>query len=85
MPRRTVFLLIALNGLALPASAAVTPAADLEFFEKKIRPILVEHCYSCHSAEAVKSNNWRGKLLLDTREGVRNGGMRGPAVISRLL
>ena len=44
---------------------------QLAFFEKKIRPVLVDHCYKCHSAEAEKV---KGELLLDTREGVRKGG-----------
>jgi Protein of unknown function (DUF1549)/Protein of unknown function (DUF1553)/Planctomycete cytochrome C len=48
------------------------------FFESKIRPVLVEHCYECHSA---KSDEVGGKLLLDTREGIRAGGESGPAVV----
>jgi len=51
---------------------------DTEFFEKKIRPILVENCYACHSAEAKKL---KGGLYLDTRQGVRNGGKDGPILI----
>jgi hypothetical protein len=48
------------------------------FFESKIRPVLVAHCYECHSAKAAKV---RGGLLLDTRDGLRNGGDTGPALI----
>lgn len=51
---------------------------DLEFFEKKIRPALVKHCYECHSKEAGKV---KGSLILDTREGSRLGGDSGPAVV----
>jgi mono/diheme cytochrome c family protein len=51
--------------------AAEIPAAQLEFFESRIRPLLVEHCYKCHSADAEKL---KGGLRLDTREGVRKGG-----------
>jgi hypothetical protein len=40
--------------------------------------LLVEHCYSCHSADAKKL---RGDLRLDTRAGVRKGGPSGPALI----
>jgi hypothetical protein len=59
--------------------AAETPStADVAFFESKIRPVLVKHCYECHSAESGKS---KGGLLLDTREGIRAGGDRGPAVV----
>jgi cytochrome c553 len=51
---------------------------QLAFFEKKIRPALVEHCYKCHAADAEKV---RGGLLLDTREGLRKGGDTGPVVV----
>ncbi|MEX0792125.1 MAG: PSD1 and planctomycete cytochrome C domain-containing protein [Pirellulaceae bacterium] len=52
--------------------------ADLDFFEKKIRPVLVTHCYECHSEEA---ETLHGGLLLDTREGIRGGGDSGAAVV----
>jgi hypothetical protein len=71
----------------LLAGAAVASAADkpsekispdqLAFFEKKIRPVLVSKCYSCHAADAEKV---KGGLLLDTREGIRMGGATGHAV-----
>ena len=51
----------------------------VEFFEKKIRPILTDNCLGCHSA---KSKRPAGGLLLDSREGVLRGGASGqPAVI----
>jgi hypothetical protein len=61
-------------------SGAQTPAREgVEFFEKKIRPVLVESCYQCHSAQAKKP---QGGLLLDSREAMRTGGASGqPAVI----
>ncbi len=49
-----------------------------DFFEREIRPVLVEHCYECHSA---KSKIVKGGLLVDTREGIRKGGDSGPAVV----
>lgn len=52
--------------------------ADLDFFESKIRPVLIEHCYSCHAADAKII---RGGLLLDSREGLLEGGDSGPAVV----
>jgi len=52
-------------------------AEQLRFFETKIRPVLVEHCYECHS---VASSDLGGKLLLDSREGMRLGGESGPLV-----
>src|SRR6476660_4872596 len=51
---------------------------QVEFFEKNIRPVLVEHCYECHS---VQSEKLKGKLLLDNREAARKGGESGPAIV----
>jgi hypothetical protein len=67
--------------LAVLAPAAVLRADDtgVEFFEKKIRPILVQYCYECHSADAKKLG---GGLLLDSREGLRNGGDSGTVIVS---
>lgn len=53
-------------------------ARGIEFFENKIRPVLVKSCYECHSATASKV---RAGLFLDTRDGVRKGGDTGPAVV----
>jgi cytochrome c553 len=60
------------------AGAAELSREHLEFFEKKIRPVLVERCYECHSATAKKS---KGGLTLDTRDGVLKGGDAGPAIV----
>ena len=67
----------------LTAVLCGTACADdgVEFFEKKIRPVLVERCYSCHSAEAAAKKTLKGNLLLDTREAIRKGGDSGPAVV----
>lgn len=64
--------------LLLLTSALASAAEDTAFFETKIRPVLVEHCYSCHSADAKKI---KGGLLLDTRDGIRRGGDTGHAVV----
>jgi mono/diheme cytochrome c family protein len=54
-------------------------AEGIAFFEQKIRPVLVEHCYSCHSAEAKKL---KGNLYLDSKAGWEQGGDSGePAII----
>ncbi|MCA9213120.1 MAG: PSD1 domain-containing protein [Planctomycetales bacterium] len=53
-------------------------ATEIEFFEKQIRPILIRHCYECHSAAA---SELKGGLRLDSRELIRNGGDSGPAVV----
>jgi cytochrome c553 len=56
----------------------VTPeeGAKIEFFEKKIRPILVANCHTCHSAET----NSKGGLRVDDRNGLIAGGGRGSAI-----
>lgn len=70
---------------AAPPKTTSTPSSrsgsgdPMAFFEKKIRPVLVEHCYACHCSEhpdKVKAN-----LVLDTRDGVRQGGDSGPAIV----
>ena len=53
-------------------------AAGLEFFENKIRPVLSENCYKCHSEKAEKV---KGGLLLDTREAMLKGGDTGASVV----
>ncbi len=63
------------------AAGAEPSAEDLKLFETKIRPVLVERCYKCHSADAVQKDNLQGELLLDTREGIRKGGASGPAIV----
>ena len=68
--------------IALCGSAAAGPdPAGVEFFEAKIRPILVEQCYSCHSAEAAKKGKLKGGLAVDTRAGLLAGGDSGAAVV----
>ncbi len=62
----------------LSSAQARADDADLAFFEARVRPILVKHCYPCHSHEANKS---RGGLLLDQRDGLLKGGQSGPAVV----
>ena len=64
-------------GLLFPLSAYAADDAGLELFEKKIRPVLVQHCYECHSVDAKKLG---GGLLLDSRQGLRTGGDSGPAI-----
>ncbi|MEN3940283.1 DUF1553 domain-containing protein [Prosthecobacter sp. SYSU 5D2] len=60
-------------------SLPVLAADDIAFFEQKVRPVLVEHCYSCHSAEAKKL---KGNLYLDSKAGWEKGGDSGePSII----
>ena len=60
------------------ASAAELTSAQQDFFENKIRPVLADNCYKCHSSQAEKV---KAGLLLDTREGVLKGGETGPAIV----
>ena len=53
----------------------------VEFFEQKIRPVLVQHCYACHSTEAREKKKLQANLLLDSQEGLLNGGDSGPALV----
>ena len=60
------------------ATSIAVAQEDVEFFEKRIRPALVQHCYECHSAAAKEI---MGGLRLDSRPGIRKGGETGPAVV----
>ena len=62
-------------------SGILASAAELDFFESKIRPVLVANCYECHSVDASNLGKLKGGLLLDTRDGIRTGGNTGPAVV----
>jgi hypothetical protein len=64
--------------IAIPTKADDQTAID--FFEKKIRPVLVKHCYSCHSSQAAQQDKLQANLHLDTRDGVQRGGDSGPAL-----
>ena len=66
--------------VARAADAAPLPAAELDFFEKKVRPVLVNSCYKCHSKQESKN---RGGLEVDTREALLKGGDSGPAIVPR--
>ena len=63
---------------ALGILLALQAGADPDVFEKKIRPVLAERCYSCHSASSGKH---KGGLVLDSREGLLKGGDSGPAAV----
>ncbi len=68
----------------LLGTAAASPAQEepdpqaVEFFEKKVRPILADRCFRCHSARAEKL---KGGLRLDSREAALKGGDTGPAIV----
>jgi len=74
----TVLLLLATSPYRQSAHAESLSADDLKFFETKIRPVLVKHCYECHAAD---SKELGGKLRLDSREAILKGGESGSALI----
>ena len=53
-------------------------AADIAFFESRIRPKLIKHCYECHSTASAEA---KGSLLLDSRDGLLKGGESGAVVV----
>ena len=71
-------LCVVFAALGLSVVQAAPADSDLEHFEKKIRPLLSENCFACHSAEApsVFAN-----LRLDSREGLLLGGDSGPVLV----
>jgi hypothetical protein len=79
MKKLTVLLVLLLTSTV--ASAAEPDRKGLDFFEARIRPMLVKHCYECHSAGAFGKKNLKGGLFLDSRDGSRKGGESGPAVV----
>ncbi|MFK8115661.1 MAG: c-type cytochrome domain-containing protein, partial [Rubripirellula sp.] len=74
LARLTAFALMVCSGL--PA-AEWTPQ-QVEFFEAKVRPILVDNCYECHSVEA---EDVEAGLVLDSKWGWETGGDSGAAII----
>jgi Protein of unknown function (DUF1553)/Protein of unknown function (DUF1549)/Planctomycete cytochrome C len=63
------------------AAFAAEPQSDpvgVDYFESRVRPVLVEHCYKCHSAQ---SKSLKGGLRLDGMAEMRKGGDTGPAVV----
>ena len=85
---RTLAVALAVAGMLGQVDAAEADARGIAFFEKNIRPVLVNNCYQCHSAEA---RNLKGELFLDSKQGMLNGGESGPVIVpgnpgeSRLL
>ena len=60
------------------SGAADDEAEGLKLFEKRILPVLKDSCFECHSA---KSDDLKGKLRVDTREGLRKGGDNGAGIV----
>ncbi|MBN9522031.1 PSD1 domain-containing protein [bacterium] len=77
MRTRTALLLLLAAGGVARADAPAPDRAKLEFFEKKVRPVLAGHCYGCHSADTKPA----GGLRVDDHNGLLVGGNGGPAVV----
>ncbi len=56
---------------------AAPPAGSVEFFEQRIRPLLVDHCYECHAVDSDQA----GGLSVDSRSSLQLGGESGPAIV----
>ncbi len=76
--RVTTLSLILLSLTVTSVVKAEKPTPGLELFENKIRPVLIEHCYECHSAATT---DIKGGLRVDSREAIRSGGESGAAVV----
>lgn len=76
---KRIYLVAVAMLLPLTSLNAQQPsAAQLKFFETKIRPALVKYCYECHS---VEGGGGRAGLLVDSRAGLSEGGDSGPAIV----
>jgi hypothetical protein len=80
-PRPLGFVVTAASLLAASVAVASPTPEGIAFFESKIRPVLAAHCYSCHSAEALRAGKLKAALLVDTRAGMQKGGESGAAVV----
>src|SRR5437867_2679352 len=74
---RRVFVALLLS-FSLPVMAAEASPAQIQFFESRIRPVLADNCYKCHSQQAAKV---KGGLLLDTKDGLLKGGENGAVIV----
>jgi hypothetical protein len=72
------FLNLIVGTIATGADDTIRKPGVDEFFESKVRPVLVEHCFQCHSSLA---KSLKGGLRLDSVEAMRRGGDTGPAVV----
>lgn len=70
-------LVYCLSLTSSPSLVHADDSSDAEFFEKQIRPILIDHCEACHSAKTGKTN---GGLALDSKAGWQKGGESGTAI-----
>ena len=74
----TLIGLLLAPGVRVGAAEADANEAGIDFFEKKVRPVLADQCYDCHGPQSGKG---KAKLRVDTREALLQGGLSGPAII----
>jgi cytochrome c553 len=79
--RSLLFILVCCGARIAAAQQPQSEADQRQFFEQKIRPVLVQHCYTCHSADALKNKKLQAGLLLDSAAGTLAGGESGPAIV----
>ena len=77
-PCHTIILLSLLTGL-LSAQENAPDRQQFDFFETRVRPVLAEHCYECHSQN---SDEIKGSLQLDSLASILKGGSRGPVLVT---
>src|SRR5688572_6925284 len=83
MTCRAGVALVCLFVAASPAQSAEPAPADdaaVEFFERKIRPLLVKRCFECHGPDVDEP---KGGLRMDSRAALLKGGDSGPAIKPR--
>ena len=80
-PKTQTLCCLILAGLAssVAGRAKAEDQAGLDYFEKNVRPLLVRHCYECHSTENEKQQ--KGGLRIDLRAGWKTGGESGTTII----
>ncbi len=74
LAKQCFYVLLALQFFVLTAVGQDFPRAQLDHFEKSIRPLLIDNCIACHGPQRQE-----GELRLDSREAILRGGVRGPA------
>src|ERR1043166_7196953 len=80
MARRKVLapgsvLILLLTSVGLAAAQNIPSDSSGDYFETKVRPILADNCFSCHTNSALSG------LRLDSLDAMKKGGKRGPAII----
>jgi hypothetical protein len=81
LPSQLLLCLAALHHLSGAVGAEPPSPKDIEFFEQRIRPVLVGQCYGCHSHQAQANKKLQAGLFLDSSAGMLAGGESGPVIV----